>query len=77
MTNHYAAPGLPPCRCPWCLANPPAPDWHATHMQKLRAGYRAWRERQRAERHQARQTEQERQRTEADDLADWLAQDVH
>lgn len=77
MTNHYRTPAGPPCRCPWCRANPPVIDPRILHMQQLRAGYHAWRERQRAERQQRQQAEQERRRLEAEELAEWLAQDVH
>lgn len=77
MTAHYSIPGSPPCRCAWCRFNPPIVPRHVSQMQKLRAGYRAWRERQRTDCTQRQQAEQERQRAEADELADWLAQDVH
>lgn len=80
MTNHYAVPSGPPCRCPWCRSQQvhPAPlprDGTGNALQPevedfVAAAIRQYqRERQ--------QAEQERQRIAAEELADWLKQDVH
>lgn len=78
MTKHYAVPGAPPCRCAWCRHQhlQPALFSHETGNTMPPAvdnfSDAAIRQYQR----KRQLAEQERQRIAAEELADWLAQDV-
>lgn len=73
MTNHYAAPGAPPCRCAWCRHQHVQPE--PEPLPAIGAPLRILRLVDRWIAEDA--AEQERQRIAAEELADWLAQDVH
>ncbi len=63
MTNHYSIPGGPACRCPYCKPAPLPAEVK-----------RAWRKVQHAMLSKARRLDAKRK---ADELAEYLAQDVH
>ena len=69
MTNHYAAPGAPPCRCAWCRHQQvqPAPT-PTTQPEPLPVG---------APLRILRLVDRWLAEDAAEELADWLAQDVH